>query len=474
MKTVFTYTSVLILVLLTQLLWGNESDAPVFRAGAAQTNITPWLGLSLAGHMRDRKIARVHDELHAKSVVFDDGTNQLAIVMVDSCMVPREIFDAAKQRVHETTGLPLHHMMMAATHTHTAPCSTPVFQSDSDPHYNQFLTLRIADAVLLAMENLTPAKVGWGHADLAEEVFNRRWKMKPGSIAVNPFGDSNDQVKMNPPRGSADLVEPAGPIDPEISILAVQHLDGSPLALLANYSLHYVGGTGPNETSADYFGMFADKVTELIAEDNDAFIAMLSNGTSGNINNIDFRVKRVPQNRYEQMSIVADKVAVKVFAAYRRIAFVDGVELEAVQQEMTLGVRLPTADDVFQAEEIMAAAASPEMNSMQEIYARETVLLSQYPSEVKLILQAFRLGEVMIGAIPCEVFVETGLELKQTSPSDHTFIIELANGYNGYLPTPEQHALGGYETWRARSSYLEVDASEKITGVMQKLFGQLR
>ncbi len=298
--------------------------------------------------------------------------------------------------------------------------------------------------------------------------------MKPGSIPVNPFGDPNDQVKMNPPRGSDTLVEPAGPVDPEISILALQHLDGVPLALLANYSLHYVGGAGPNETSADYFGMFADRVSELIADDNDSFIAMLSNGTSGNINNINFRVRRVRQKPYEQMSIVADKVAMKVFAAYQKMAFVDGAELAAVQQEMTLGVRLPTAADVFKAETIMAAAASPEMISMSEIYARETVLLSKYPSEVKLILQAFRLGDVLIGAIPCEVFVETGLELKQTSPSDNTFIIELANGYNGYLPTPEQHALSGYETWRARSSYLEVDASEKITLVMKKLFGQLR
>ena len=473
MKNTLKFTSVLILVLLTQVLRGNESSAPVFRAGAAQTNITPWLGLSLAGQMRDRKVARVHDELHAKSVVLDDGSIQLAIVLVDSCMVPREIFDAAKHRVHETTGLPLHHMMMAATHTHTAPCSTPVFQSDSDAEYDRFLTVRIADAVRLAMENLRPARVGWGSANLPEEVFNRRWKMKPGSIPVNPFGDSNDQVKMNPPRGSDDLIEPAGPIDPEISIMAVQHLDGSPLALLANYSLHYVGGAKPGETSADYFGVFADKVKDLIAEDNDSFIAMLSNGTSGNINNIDFRIKSVRQNPYEQMNLVAGKVAAKVFAAYQRIAFVEGIKLEAVQQEMTLGVRRPAADEVFKAEAIMAAAKSREMNSLSEIYARETVLLSQYPPEVELILQAFRLGDVLIGAIPCEVFVETGLELKQSSPSGNTFIIELANGYNGYLPTPEQHILGGYETWRARSSYLEVEAAEEITRVMKKLFGEL-
>jgi len=49
----------------------------------------------------------------------------------------------------------------------------------------------------------------------------------------------------------------------------------------------------------------------------------------------------------------------------------------------------------------------------------------------------------------------------------------LANGYNGYLPTPAQHKLGGYETWRARSSYLEVDASNKIQDTVLNLLKEL-
>ena len=47
--------------------------------------------------------------------------------------------------------------------------------------------------------------------------------------------------------------------------------------------------------------------------------------------------------------------------------------------------------------------------------------------------------------------------------------MELANGSEGYIPTPEQHKLGGYETWRARSSHLEVDASTKIIAALDEL-----
>jgi hypothetical protein len=85
-----------------------------------------------------------------------------------------------------------------------------------------------------------------------------------------------------------------------------------------------------------------------------------------------------------------------------------------------------------------------------------------------------RIGDLGIAAIPCEVFVEIGLEIKAKSPFKPTFAISLANGYNGYLPTPEHHKLGGYETWRARSSYLEVDAAPKIVDTVMELFGRWR
>ena len=99
---------------------------------------------------------------------------------------------------------------------------------------------------------------------------------------------------------------------------------------------------------------------------------------------------------------------------------------------------------------------------LPEVYARETLLMAKYPPKVPVILQAIRIGELGIVANPCETFVEIGLSIKQKSPLRPTFTLSLANGYNGYLPTPEHHALGGYETWRARSSYLEVGASPKI------------
>ncbi|HRK35584.1 MAG TPA: hypothetical protein PLJ47_13385, partial [Candidatus Hydrogenedentes bacterium] len=108
-----------------------------------------------------------------------------------------------------------------------------------------------------------------------------------------------------------------------------------------------------------------------------------------------------------------------------------------------------------------------------EIYARETVLLAEYPDTVPVTVQALRIGNWGIAAIPCEVFVEIGLDIKANSALKPAFTIELANGYNGYLPTAAHHELGGYETWRARSSYLEVGAADAIQSAALELLSQL-
>jgi hypothetical protein len=436
-----------------------------FLAGAATSNITPPLGVSLAGQMNDRKAAYVHDELHARCLMLDDGSTRLAIVLVDSCMVPRSIVDDAKRQVDQAIALPPDHLLIAATHSHTAACATPVFQSDPDPEYCRFLATRIADSVRLAAANLVPAEAAWGAGHVPDEVFNRRWKMKPGTIPPDPFGHTTDQVKMNPPVGNPDLIEPAGPTDPEVPFIAVRARGGRPIALLANYALHYIGGeAGPGHVSADYFACFAESIARLLdAERLDPpFVGILSNGTSGDINNIDFRNPRPPQPPHERMHYVADKVAREVQRVYRGLQWRPWVSLAAAQEKIELGVRRPTAEEVAEAKARLTKAPASNLQSIPDIYARETILLAEYPATTAIIVQALRIGDVGIAAAPCEVFCETGLAIKRESPFRPTFTIELANGYNGYLPTRAQHALGGYETWRARSSYLAVDAEEHI------------
>ncbi len=143
------------------------------------------------------------------------------------------------------------------------------------------------------------------------------------------------------------------------------------------------------------------------------------------------------------------------------------------EESIPLAVRRPGPEEIAWAKKVLAGSVGKEWLSWPEVYARETTLVGEYPKTVDVRLQALRIGDLGIAAMPCEVFGETGLAIKAQSPHRRTFIIELANGYDGYLPTPEQHELGGYETWRARSSCIEIDAEPKIRTLALKLLQQV-
>jgi hypothetical protein len=387
-------------------------------------------------------------------------------------VIGRGIFDEAKKMVNEATGLPVENMMMSATHSHSCGTLQAVGQSEPNPIYQRSVARRIADGVRRALNNLAPAKIGHGSASVPHQVFNRRWKMKPGSILPTPLGVTTDQVKTNPGINNPNLVEPAGPTDPEVSFISVQGADGKLIALLANYSLHYVGGVGPGHISADYFGAFAVKIGQLL-DAGPEFVGIMSNGTSGDINNIDFRGGQGKEAPYGRIQIVANDVAQTVAAAVKTMKHADSVPLRVAQKEIELGLRIPTPNEVEKAREVMKGSKLfPRMETMEQVYARETVLLADFPAKVSAPLQIMKIGDLHVSAIPAEVFVEIGLELKKRHAP--TFTVSLANAYHGYLPTPEQHGLGGYETWRARSSCLEVDASTKIIAGLEDLFAKLK
>ncbi len=441
------------------------------RAGAAVSNITPALGCSLAGGMTDRIGTEVHDELHVRSLSLDNGETRLAIAVVDSCAVPRAIIDRAKELIHQHAGLPASQLLISATHTHSAPPATHLFQSVPDPKYVEWLAVRVADCVRLAINRLQPARIGWAVGREERLVFNRRYFMKPGTIPPDPFGRTTDRVQMNPPAASPNIIKPAGSTDPEVGVLAVESLDGRPIGVLGNYALHYVGGTGSGHISADYFAAWARSMRRLAGQ---PFVAILSNGCSGNINGINFLAPPVRHPPYEQLERYADILAAESYRAWRTIEFQEAVEMGAALEELELVTRLPGEEDVSAARKILAAAGAGPHKERSHIYARETVILHEsYPKTVKTPVQALRIGSLGIATFPGEAFVEMGLEVKAKAPFKPAMLIELANDYRGYIPTVEGHELGGYETWRAKSSYLEKQAAPKMVATALRLLGKL-
>lgn len=454
----------------------DEAAGPsrVFRAGAATSNVTPPLGLSLSGPIGQRGVAtNIHDELHARCLVLDDGATRVALVIVDNTMISRDLFERAKRRVEEAIGFPASRILIAATHSHSTPQGIVLTGSPEERAYHDFLVGRMADGIRRAVNNLAPARVGWGSAHKPEFVFNRRWLLKPDARVPNPFGETGEQVQMNPPPASPRVIGPSNPVDPEVFVLSLQHADGRPLAVLANYGLHYVGGTGGGAVSADYFGAFAASLQARLAPERQdpPFVGIMSNGTSGDVNAIDFsRPAAPPRPPYARIREVADSLAAEVHRVCQAIEYHDWVPLRMAESDLPLAVRRPGPARLAWAEKTWAATRDKSRpGDRKAVYARETLEVAKLPPTVPVKLQAIRIGSLGIAAVPCEMFAVTGLQIKARSPLPQTFTIELANGYNGYLPTPRDHELGGYETWLARSSYLEVQASELIRDELLRL-----
>ncbi|MGI6419115.1 MAG: hypothetical protein ACOX1P_26015 [Thermoguttaceae bacterium] len=443
-----------------------------FRAGAAMSNITPPLGRPIVGNFIAPLSTNVHDELHARCLVLDDGKTKLALVVLDLLAVSRDVSVEARQLIRQDTGIPPEHVLICAVHTHSA-CSA-MGEAPLD-EYHRFVARRIADGVRIALGRLRPAQAAFVTAEVPEHVFNRRWLMKPGTAPPNPFG-TIDQVKMNPTIGSPDLVEPAGPTDPTVSILALREPEGKPIAVFSAYGLHYVGGVNRGDVSADYYGMYCRELTRLLGvEDRDPpFVPLMANGASGDVTSTNRRVPQPHEESYVKMRRVAKNVAGKVCDALSKAEYRDGLTLAARYQEPMIATRRPTPEQIAWAKQTLALPApAPGKTDLPRIYAQRTMKMADLPETIPVPLQLFRIGPVCIGTMPTEVFCEIGLAFKERSPIQPALLVSLSHGYLGYLPTPRHFALGGYETWIGTSK-LEPQASEKMLNTLLEMAAEVR
>lgn len=438
------------------------------RVGALAMDITPThYPVIVNGMFEERTADRDVDPLFARAFVLDDGTTRIAIVVVDSCMLPRELLDAAKTEASKRTGIPVDHMLISATHTHSAPSSMGCLGSRPDPDYPAFLIPRIARAIQKANDKLQPAQIGFIKFHAPNYTYCRRYIRRSDRVFKDPFGDLTVRANMHPGFLSPDAIGPSGPVDDEVSLLAMQTADGKPLGVLANFSMHYIGSP---MLSSDYFGRFAEHLGKRLdgSDGSTSCIVSMSQGTSGDLASMNYSAT-TNQREYDSFAAELAKLAEE---AYRHVKYEPHVSLAMREAKLTLRRRVPSAERLAWAKKIAAKVGDRRPKGWPEVYALEQFELAAEPQR-ELKLQAVRIGDIAIAAIPNEVFAITGLKLKLQSPLPNTFNIELANGADGYIPPPEQHKLGGYTTWAARTAGLEVEAEPKIVATLLKLLEEV-
>lgn len=383
------------------------------RAGAAIADVTPSLGVSLSGPISKRGPAqRIVTPLDARALVLDNGRERIAFVVCDCTIIYRDIVDKAKRLVRERTGLPPERFVIASTHSHAAP-RVGLATSELDLQYYDLFCRGIADAVSTAIENVAPAKVGWGVGSKPEFVRCRRDLLEPGTLAMDPFGEQKDRAVM---RGGNQVTRPAGPADPQVGVLSVQRADGRPLAVLASYPVHYVTGDKRGDVTADYWGHFADRLATLMKTDNadPPFVGIMARSPGGDT--APYR------GGYEGMKELGNALAEEAFRVCQQIDYRDHVPLGVRQSTIEVDVRRPDAERIEWANAVLAGTWKGKGLRNSKVYAQQTLELTQFPATVPVCLQAFRIGELGITTVPCELFASTGLAIRKDSPLARTSI----------------------------------------------------
>ncbi|MFO7946992.1 MAG: hypothetical protein R6V19_09260, partial [Armatimonadota bacterium] len=379
----------------------------------------------------------VADELWAKAIVLENDGTSIAIVVCDVIAAEKHDLDRAKDRAAELTGISPDHIFISCTHTHSGPATLDILGVEREDEYMDWAVKKIGDAVKLAQNRLQPASFAHNSGSCPEEVHNRRWHMTDGS------------VRMNPGFENPELVRPAGPIDPEVAVGVFIDENRRPIAALCNYALHYVGGPYGMASSANYFGYF-DRALQRMG--GDEFVAIMANGTCGDINNCDF-TRPAPEypHPFFQIERVANVVASRAFGAWQTIwDYSRDVALGAETEMIDFRRREATEEQLQWATENIEKEG--EIEHKDYIYAREILAVEEEAVTRPTPIMGLRVGDLGIVGLPGEIFVQYGLQIKAKSPFERTMTISLANDAVGYCPTDLALEEGSYETELARSA----------------------
>ncbi len=440
------------------------------KAGFFETDITPSLGMEKPGGYGKAYHTAIHDALKVRAAVFDNGERRAALVGIDTCIIHERTVHEARNRIAEQCGIEPEAVMVGASHTHSGGPLFGLFPDQVagapelvrtlvlehsivvDPLYHAWTVGQIATAVCEADRRKQEVRVSVGSGHEAAAVFNRRFRMKNGKCATHPG-------KMNP-----EILEPAGPVDPEVGVLGAWTADGELLGCVVNYACH--GTTGPGGTSADWIHYLVHILRGAMGPRT---VPVFLNGACGDItqvNNLSLRVPEYGEYRAREVGGRVAGEAIKVLVSsppgeIRTVA--------AAQRILRIPRRRPSPESLARCRALVERGLqSGETRTTDWTFAKERLVLDYLAGkqpEVPVEVQAVQVGPAVFLANPSEFFCELGLAIKAESQFPFTFVVELANGGVGYVPTPEAlspQTGGGYETVLTSYSNLVPEAGPRI------------
>ncbi len=402
--------------------------------GFGESDVTPKMGSQSPGGFQARRLEAVHDPLKAVAMVITNGSTTLALVGVDVLFMPEEVASQARAKILEQTKIPADCVLVGASHTHGGGPVSHTFGSDPDPAYLDLLVERIAQAVEQAAHTLHDAEVGDGIGHEPSISFNRRFLMRDGRQVTHPG------------KGNPEIVHSAGPIDPDVGVIAARSPSGQLLGVFVNFACHLtvVGGNG---FTADYATYLREVVRAHYKLPNLPVGFLL--GSAGDVTQVDnLRPGREFGEDWARMMGLA--LGAEVIQTVARMGWNKDLKLAARRTIVPIPIRTDAEEPPETPRVGLGSGAETD-----RVYARERLKFLEERGTHPVVdceVQALRIGDLGIATNGAEFFCQLGLDIKAASPFRRTWVVSLANQWIGYVPTPTAYFSGGYEPRTARSA----------------------
>ena len=458
------------------------ADGRLLKAGFSERDITPGAGMQMPGNYLPAFIKGFHDPCKVRAAVFDDGAMSIALVGIDSVVVPDSVVADARKEIQARCGIAPDAVMIGAAHNHSGGPIGMIqpgqFEHASalvrhlafdesqvaDPGYVALVTREIVNSVCEAHDNRVEAYCGSATGTEDKVAFTRQFHMKNGLTYTHPG------------QGNPDIVSPAGPIDPQGGVIGTWDKNGRFLGCVVNYTCHVTTNPGGGSDASANWVYYMEKVIRGAMGAEVPVIFM--QGAAGNVTQVDnLSPYKYPQNT-QWAEFVGGRVGAEAVKVLLTMVPGNLAPLSAKSTVLQIKRRVPSAQHVREAYDTV----KQDINSVDRtkwIFAKETVLLDymiKLNPVVPVEIQAIQVGPAVFVSNPAELFCQAGLDIKAGSHFPQTFVVAYANGAVGYVPTEEVLGVrgGGYEARLSSYTNLEVTASTQIVKAGVDLVSQLK
>jgi len=445
---------------------GRKKRMSGFMAGYARVNINPMLGIAIEGYYVPRFARGILDDLEAGALALACGDTRILLISVDVCGINAEVSRRYREAIGAATGIPWQNVFLSATHTHTGPAVSHLdtFEADDGPieRYAAFLGERLADVARLALQDLRPAKMGFIVGNAPDRVaYIRRYRMKDGSTWTCP------------PINDPNIVGPIGELDQRVNVLRFDR-EGGPGIVLVNYGLHADTING-ELLSPDWPGWMRRTLEKALdgvkclcfvgAEGDVGSTHVFPSGGDMNDTEISFdnEMKSPGMARF-----IGRALAGTVLQVYDKVEYVDVGSIDIRHRQVSVAANRATPRELERAHRFRALhEAGRDADIPYTAMELTTVVaeairmcnLENGPEAFQLELTGVRIGGVALIGLPGEPFTDIGRQLKKAPGWKLVLPCCITNGYEGYFPTQDAYAEGGYE---ARSSVYRAGVAETL------------